>query len=282
MRPRQLFLATVLFSMAAPLVAQSGKTSGGAIGRDQFATVGQIRLHYADWGGSGEAMVFLTGGGNGGAHSFDSFAPQFTDRYHVLGLTRRGTGQSDKPESGYDTKTLAKDVSGFLDAVGLDRAIVVGYSIAGAEMTRFAADYPNRVRALVYLDAVVDYARIAEISAQAHFTGQGFNETAQIKAIQDGAAESHPDYTKIGAPALAFVETCAAPPQSRTEDDPTYKRYLQLLFNNGVWWESIRQFRAEMKNGTLIEMPDCNHAFLFDPQQGSRAAREMRDFLSKY
>lgn len=272
-----VIVATLLSHQGAARSA----TSQGPRERDQFASVNGIRLHYVDWGGTGTPMLFLGGGGNGGAHTFDSFAPRFTDHFEVLGLTRRGGGLSDKPPSSYDTNTLATDIAGFLDALHISRAILVGYSLAGAEMTRFAGTYPNRVRALVYLDAVVDYVRIAEISAEAGFNGQGFDETPQVKAIQAGAAQSHPDYTKVTAPALAFIETCGAPPQARPEDDPAYKRYLQLLYEKGVWWESIKQFRAEMKHGTIIELPDCNHFFFKDPQQAERAEREMRTFLSR-
>jgi pimeloyl-ACP methyl ester carboxylesterase len=42
-----------------------------------------------DWGGTGPPLVFLAGLGNT-AHVFDHFAHQFTDRFRVLGVTRRG------------------------------------------------------------------------------------------------------------------------------------------------------------------------------------------------
>ncbi len=41
------------------------------------------------------------------AYEFDHLAPRFADCFRVLGLTRRGAGESDKPESGYDTGTLS-------------------------------------------------------------------------------------------------------------------------------------------------------------------------------
>jgi len=273
-------VATAVLMSAAGVTAQSKRTTSQAPSeRDHFASVDGIRLHYVDWGGTGVPMLFLIGGGNGSAHTFDSFAPRFTDRFHVLGLTRRGQGPSDKPPSGYDTDTLAKDIAAFLDAMHIVRVILVGHSIAGAEMTRFAGTYPNRVRALVYLDAAVDYARLADISAEAHFNG--FEDTESLKQIAEAAAQSHPDYTKVTAPALAFIETCDAPPQSRPDDDPAYKRYLQLMFEKGFWWENDRQFRSGMKNGTVIILPECNHFFFRDPKQSERAEREMRTFLLK-
>ena len=62
-----------------------------------FLQANGIRLHYLDWGGSGDTILFLPGF-NDTAHVYDHFAPRFTDRFHVVGLTRRGVGESDKPK----------------------------------------------------------------------------------------------------------------------------------------------------------------------------------------
>jgi len=124
--------------------------------KDGFVTANSIRLHYVDWGGTGPALLFLTGLGDS-AHAFDSLAPSFTDRFRVLGLTRRGQGQSDKPEAGYDPRSLAEDIRAFLDAMNIERVTLAGFSAAGSEETRFAGTYPSRVEKLVYLDAADDY-----------------------------------------------------------------------------------------------------------------------------
>jgi len=133
--------------------------------RNDFVHVGGVRLHFLDWGGTGPAMLLLTGIGDS-AHIFDSFAPKFTDSFHVLGLTRRGHPGSDTPESGYDAATLAEDIAGFLTEMGIDRSILVGHSLAGGEMTRFGAAYPQRTVALVYLDAAYDRTDVPALLAQ--------------------------------------------------------------------------------------------------------------------
>ena len=58
-----------------------------------------VRLHYLDFGGTGQPLVFLAGLGNT-AHAYDDFAPAFTDRFHVVALTRRGFGESSHPDVG--------------------------------------------------------------------------------------------------------------------------------------------------------------------------------------
>jgi non-heme chloroperoxidase len=122
-----------------------------------FVNVKGIRLHYLDWGGNGPVLLFLAGLGCS-AHIFDRFAPRFVDKFHVLALTRRGHGESDYPETGYNIDTLTEDIRQFMDALKIDQAILVGHSLAGIELSRFAALYPHRVLKLVYLDAAYDYA----------------------------------------------------------------------------------------------------------------------------
>jgi len=123
--------------------------------KSDFVNVNGIRLHYLDWGGNGPALLFLTGLGNS-AHIYDQFAPRFTDKFHVLALTRRGHGDSDYPETGYDVDTLTEDVRQAMDSLDIDKAILVGHSMANVELCHFAALHPERVLKLVFLDAAYD------------------------------------------------------------------------------------------------------------------------------
>jgi len=111
-----------------------------------------VRLEVLDFGGSGETMVLLAGGGDN-AHVWDNFAYQFTDHFRVIGITRRGYGQSDQPAGGYDVRTRARDDIAVLDHFGLRKAVYVGHSAAGAELSQIGLTYPRRVDKLVYLDA---------------------------------------------------------------------------------------------------------------------------------
>lgn len=120
-----------------------------------FVNVNGVRLHYLDWGGAGDVILFLAGMGCN-AHIFDNFAPRFTDRFHAMALTRRGHGQSDHPETGYDIDTLVEDIRQFMDAIEVPQVILVGHSMAHIELSHFAALYPERVLKLVFLDAAYD------------------------------------------------------------------------------------------------------------------------------
>lgn len=117
--------------------------------------VGGTLVHAIDYGGSGPAMVFVAGLGNS-AHVFDDFAPRFTDRFHVIALTRRGYGESGRPGDGFDTATLVGDLRAALDALDIEQAVLVAHSVGGDELTGFGVRHPERVLGLVYLEAAYD------------------------------------------------------------------------------------------------------------------------------
>ena len=111
-----------------------------------------VELEVLDWGGTGKAMVLLTGLGDN-AHVYDQFAFQFTDYFHVFGITRRGFLPSSQPRNGYDVPTRAADDVAVLDALGIDKAVFVGHSLSGSELSELGLKYRARVDKLVYLDA---------------------------------------------------------------------------------------------------------------------------------
>ena len=111
-----------------------------------------VELEVLDWGGKGKAMVLLAGGGDN-AHVYDQFAYQFTDYFHVIGITRRGYLPSSQPRNGYDIPTRAADDIAVLDALGIEKAVFVGHSAAGMELSRLGQAHKDRVDKLVYLDA---------------------------------------------------------------------------------------------------------------------------------
>jgi non-heme chloroperoxidase len=124
----------------------------------QFVTVDKdVRLEVLDWGGSGQPVVLLSGRGDT-AHIFDAFAPQLTAHYHVYGITRRGFGASSSPSSGYSADRLGEDVIAALNACKIARPVLVGHSVAGEELSYIGTHYPERVSALIYLDAAYEYA----------------------------------------------------------------------------------------------------------------------------
>jgi non-heme chloroperoxidase len=122
-----------------------------------------VQLEVIDWGGRGPALLLLAGLGESG-HIYNDLAPGLTDGFRVVALTRRGHGASSRADSSTCVlDMLVADIAAVMDSLQLKRASLIGHSIAGAEITRFAARWPDRTDKLVYLDASHDFAGIDSV-----------------------------------------------------------------------------------------------------------------------
>jgi pimeloyl-ACP methyl ester carboxylesterase len=158
-RHNQLGAPLLLIALLAPLYSQQPTSWRDPSPHTvQFVTVDRdVRLEVLDWGGNGRPVVLLAGGGNT-AHVFDDFAPKLTANHHVYGITRRGFGASSSSASEQGGDRLGEDVLAVMDALKLNSPVLVGHSIAGAELSAVATSRPDRVAGLVYLDAGYPYA----------------------------------------------------------------------------------------------------------------------------
>jgi pimeloyl-ACP methyl ester carboxylesterase len=151
-----LSLLVLAFPVALACAQESTTWQDPSKHHVEFVTVEpNVKLEVLDWGGSGRAIVLLAGSGNS-AHVFDDFAPKLTNCCHVYSITRRGFGMSDQPPSGYDDQRLADDVLSVLDALRINRPVLVGHSMAGGELTTLGNQHSDRLAGLVYLDALGD------------------------------------------------------------------------------------------------------------------------------
>lgn len=245
-----------------------------------FVTVQRgVKLHYLDFGGSGPPLVFLAGLGNT-AHSFDDFAPAFTDRFHVIAITRRGFGESDHPEKGYDTPRLVADVKAVLDSLKLNRVSFVGHSIAGEEITRFAATYPARVDKLVYLDAAYDRVRggllITDDSVPAP-VGESVPPPAAKDTLTEAAYVSYVRRSRgLNIPEAdirmryrhdgwreemshAYQSITVEPPQFKRVKAPALAIYAVDDASDELYTLLRQQFRDEVANGQVVELHGAHH-----------------------
>ncbi len=118
------------------------------------ASVNGLDLHYVDHGGNAPISAVALHGFALNCHSFDEVAPALSDLLHWYALDQRGHGYSDRAAelSDYSRDHMAGDVRGFIDALGLDRPVVLGHSMGGMNAMTFAARHPEQLRALVLID----------------------------------------------------------------------------------------------------------------------------------
>ena len=87
------------------------------------------------------------------ARSWDHIAPAFADRFFVVALDQRGHGDSDHPSSpAYATDDYVGDLAAVVDAIGLERFVLMGLSMGAHNSLAFAAAHPARVTQLIAVD----------------------------------------------------------------------------------------------------------------------------------
>jgi 3-oxoadipate enol-lactonase len=108
--------------------------------------VGEISMYYVE-AGQGEPLVLVMG--LGADHLAWGFQfPAFAERYRVIAFDNRGAGQTDAPDHPYTTPMMAEDTLRLMDALGIERAHVLGVSMGGMIAQEIALSRPERVRSL--------------------------------------------------------------------------------------------------------------------------------------
>ena len=113
----------------------------------------RMRFHYLDWGTRGRPPILFLHGGGLNAHTWDLVCLGLRDERHCLALDQRGHGDSEwSPEMDYSTESHAADVEAFVDRLGLERFVLVGMSLGGANGLAWAGRHSERLAGLVLVD----------------------------------------------------------------------------------------------------------------------------------
>jgi pimeloyl-ACP methyl ester carboxylesterase len=134
-----------LFSMFAPAVRADTKV------QDRYAEVSGVKLHYLT-AGEGSPILLL----HGYAQTSRMWLPlisKLATQHRVIAPDLRGFGDSAKPETGYDKKTLAQDIHGLLRSLGIQKVAVAGHDIGLMVAYAYAAQWPAEVERIALMDA---------------------------------------------------------------------------------------------------------------------------------
>lgn len=121
-------------------------TTGITSAVDRYVRVGNLNLHYLQWGDATAPPVIMIHGLSGNAHNFNNLAPHFAPRYHVVSVDVRGRGDSDwANDADYSNTAYVADLEGLRQALGFERMSLVGTSLGGRISMTYAGTYPDRV-----------------------------------------------------------------------------------------------------------------------------------------
>jgi pimeloyl-ACP methyl ester carboxylesterase/quercetin dioxygenase-like cupin family protein len=162
------------------VTAQVQPSAGGTT-----ATVNGVKIHYLSSPGqggqggqaAGTPVVLL----HGFAETSLMWRPLIAalgDRHAVVAPDLRGAGGSDKPETGYDKKTLAKDIHALVQLLGYQKVKLVGHDIGLMVAYAYAAQYPTEVESIALMDAFLPGVRTA-------FSGPGVGAWKDVWLVRD-------------------------------------------------------------------------------------------------
>jgi pimeloyl-ACP methyl ester carboxylesterase len=136
---RTAIFAAAVF-VAAPVIAQSAPAG-------EYAEVNGMRMYY-EVSGEGEPIIVLPG-----AHmniiTMGKVIPLLAETHQVYALEFQGHGRTNDIDRPVTYENLADDVAAFMDAVGLERADVFGYSMGAGAGLQLAVRHPGKVEHLV-------------------------------------------------------------------------------------------------------------------------------------
>ncbi len=113
--------------------------------------VNDINMYY-EIHGEGEPLVNIQGWGveiTSAKFNAPQIIGEFAKHYRVIAFDNRGVGRTDKPDVPYSIEMMAEDTIGLMNALGIERAHIVGGSLGGCVAQVIAAKYPERVNGLV-------------------------------------------------------------------------------------------------------------------------------------
>lgn len=121
--------------------------------KSETKNVNGINIHYVI-GGTGQPLLLIHGFGQNW-YMWNRLLPELSKHYTVIAPDLPGLGESDKPDSGYDKKTLAADLHGLIKQLGYSNINVVGHDIGLMVAYAYAAQYRDDVKKVALLDALL-------------------------------------------------------------------------------------------------------------------------------
>ena len=182
-----LFLFTSI--MLASLVASA--QAHGAVPAEvlpkgfaqKTADVDGVKISYKIWG-KGPAVILLHGFAET-SHMWLPLMPLLARTHTVIAPDLRGAGDSERAPSGYDKKTMAKDIHTLARQLGIERVSLVGHDIGLMVAYAYAAQFPAEVEKVVLMDAflpgVGDWKTVWLMRDLWHFHFYGETPLALVK-----------------------------------------------------------------------------------------------------
>jgi pimeloyl-ACP methyl ester carboxylesterase len=255
--------------------------------KEEIVKVGGIDVH--TWiGGTGDPLLVLHGAG--GNRGFTRWTRQIAERYTVWAPTHPGFGRSGDAEWMESIDDLARFYLWFIDAAGLVRPHLLGWSMGAWTAAELATMSPGAI------DRLVLVAPEGLKPEQGEILDIFFHSPAQLRELNVHDAKTVPEWDELfgRAPTPAELEVAERNREMTARltwkpymHNPRLERFLPRVTNPAliVWGRGDRivplicgeQYRRLLPNATLTVLDHCGH--MPPLEQPDAFARLVRDFL---
>jgi 2-hydroxy-6-oxonona-2,4-dienedioate hydrolase len=243
---------------------------------------GPISTRYAHAGERGRPAVVMLHGTAGSWEGFAANLGALSEHFDCYAIDMVGSGFSDKPDRHYEIADYVTHVRDFMDAMGLERAAIVGCSLGAWVAARFALTHPARTSKLVLLSAAGYFANAANMSRirSARTAAVDNPVWENIKPIFDHLIHEErnriPDiiavrqavYREKDMPRAMGHILCLQDPEIRQRNLIGEDEWRQVgvpalvvgsLADKDEYLETARRVSALMPHARYVEMPSVGH-----------------------
>lgn len=149
------FLVVLYLAWTTSRIARGAEKAVPPVGR--FVEIDGQRIHYID-AGEGRPILMVHGLGGTLHHMRRPLMEAFGEGYRLIALDRPGSGYSTRARgAGAGLAEQARFIAKFIDALQLERPLLVGHSLGGAIALATALDFPGKISGLALLSPLTHY-----------------------------------------------------------------------------------------------------------------------------
>jgi pimeloyl-ACP methyl ester carboxylesterase len=296
-------LAAVLPLLARPVPEEKLRELGVIEPDSLFVDVDGVKTRYVEKG-AGEGAIIFIHGFSSSLFTWRACLDSIAQQYRVYALDLKGFGFSGKPESDYTIDEYVDFVAAFMDELELPSAILCGNSMGGNIAWRVALKHPNRVDALILVDAsgypsdhsgLPLFVRLGRLPGAKTFFGvlttrsriRDSLESAYFEdaKVSDRAVDSY-YYSMKNEGAMHAVLARLRSHSNETarwhEKIPSLSMPTLIVWGDKDTWiplENAHKFHNDIAGSELVVLPGCGHL----PQEEfpDEFAARVLEFLSK-
>jgi len=157
-----------------------------------FTDVNGIKICY-EIQGEGEPLILVHGFGVKKEVWMCQFGP-LSEKFKVIRFDNRGAGQSDHPDELFTMEMLAEDIRGLMDALNIEKAHIVAWSLGGMFAQHFAIKHPERINKLVLINTLPNWPGSDDAGIAMYKNSQ----IDSIKAYQEDPMKAFFDRAAMG------------------------------------------------------------------------------------